>query len=227
MVILETKNLHKTFANGLMETKVLKDINLEIKKGEFTVIMGPSGSGKSTLLYLLGGLEPPTEGSISFDGVDINQMKESKLSQFRRREMGFIFQFYNLVPVLDVEENILMPILLDNRKVDDYKDRAKTLIEAIGLGERLKHKPTELSGGQQQRVSIARALINDPKVVLADEPTGNLDSTNSKEILLLMRKFCTEFDRTIVMVTHDPEAAEYADRILVMKDGRIVEDRYK
>lgn len=223
MALIRTENLIKNFRNGEVEIQVLKGIDIEIDEGEFVAIMGPSGSGKSTLLYLLGGLDQPTEGKVLLDGKDIGCLDDMEISKVRRREMGFIFQFYNLVPVLTVRENILMPIMLDGKKPADYFEKTEELVKMIGLDDRQDHRPSQLSGGQQQRVAIARALVNDPKVILADEPTGNLDSHTSEEILRLMRKLCSEKNKTIIMVTHDPKAAGYADRVIMIRDGLIEE----
>ncbi|MCX8128967.1 MAG: ABC transporter ATP-binding protein [Clostridia bacterium] len=225
MVILRTENLIKDFNTGEVPLRVLRGVNLEINEGEFVAIMGPSGSGKSTLLYLLGGLDQASGGNIFLGGRDISTLNDMEISKVRRREMGFIFQFYNLIPVLDVEENIMMPINLDGQRILDYTDRLNRIINLVGLGERRHHRPSQLSGGQQQRVAIARALINEPKLILADEPTGNLDSKTSEEILSLLRRLCDEEGRTVVMVTHDPKAAEHADRVIFIKDGEIEKEK--
>ncbi len=221
MSIIKAVNLNKSFTMGEVQVDVINNISLEINEGEFVAIMGPSGSGKSTLLYLLGALDNPTGGKVFIDGKDLSIMKDKDISRLRRREMGFIFQFYNLVPVLNVRENILMPIMLDHKKEKDYEEQLQQLIKIVGLEERQYHKPAQLSGGQQQRVAVARALINDPKVILADEPTGNLDTKTSDELLTLMKKLCTENKKTIIMVTHNPEAAMFANRVINIVDGKI------
>jgi putative ABC transport system ATP-binding protein len=221
--VIETKQLSKVFKLGKMEVEVLKDINLIIKEGEFVSIMGPSGSGKSTLLYLLGGLDGPTSGSVKIAGKELSVMKDKEQSIMRRRNVGFVFQFYNLIPNLDVEENIMLPLLLDGKKMKDYKDRLDEILNVVGLSDRKKHTPRELSGGQQQRVAIARALIGDPDVILADEPIGNLDSKTGTEVMELLRKINREKGKTIVQVTHSEEAAKYGQRVIYVRDGRVVE----
>ena len=227
MAILRTENLIKDFSTEEITTRVLNGIDMEIDEGEFVAIMGPSGSGKSTLLYLLGGLDLPTDGRIFLGGKDISTLDDMEMSKVRRREMGFIFQFYNLIPVLDVEENILMPINLDGKNVYDYQERLDRIIDIVGLSDRRHHRPSQLSGGQQQRVAIARALINEPKIILADEPTGNLDSKTGEEIHNLLKKLSEEEGRTVIMVTHDRKAAEYADRIVFIRDGEIENEHVK
>jgi len=221
--IIESINLYKSFNLGEVNIEVLKDINLTIKKGEFVSIMGPSGSGKSTLLYLIGGLDKPTTGSIKISNKELAFMKDKEQSILRRKNLGFVFQFYNLIPNLNVEENILLPVLLDGKKAKDFKDQLEEILDIVGLKERRKHTPRELSGGQQQRVAIARALINDPDIILADEPTGNLDSKTSEEIMDLFKKINKEKNKTIVQVTHSLKAAEYGDRIINVLDGKIDE----
>jgi putative ABC transport system ATP-binding protein len=221
--VIEAKQLTKVFKLGKMEVEVLKDINLTIKEGEFVSIMGPSGSGKSTLLYLLGGLDGPTSGSVKIAGKELSVMKDKEQSIMRRRNVGFVFQFYNLIPNLDVEENIMLPLLLDGKKMKDYKDRLNEILRVVGLSDRRKHTPRELSGGQQQRVAIARALIGDPDVILADEPIGNLDSKTGTEVMELLRKINREKGKTIVQVTHSEEAAKYGQRVIYVRDGRVVE----
>ena len=208
---------------GLCFSKLyLKNINLSINKGEFVAIVGPSGSGKSTLLHLLGGVDKPTSGKVYINDVDIYNLKEKDLSIFRRRNVGLIYQFYNLIPVLSVKENILLPAELDNRKID--KDYLDDLLKTLGLKERANHLPNELSGGQQQRTSIGRALINRPSIVLADEPTGNLDSKNSKEVLELLKLSVRKYNQTLIMITHDPSIALQADRVITIEDGTIKQD---
>ncbi|AAK81484.1 putative ABC transport system ATP-binding protein [Clostridium acetobutylicum] len=221
--VIEARGLNKIFKLGKMDVEVLKDINIDIKEGEFVSIMGPSGSGKSTLLYLLGGLDKPTSGSVKIAGKELSTMNDKEQSIMRRRDVGFVFQFYNLIPNLNVEENIMLPILLDGKKIKNYRDKLENILKIVGLEERRKHTPRELSGGQQQRVAIARALINEPDVILADEPIGNLDSKTGTEVMELMRKINIEEGKTIVQVTHSSEAAKYGQRIIYVKDGKVVE----
>ncbi len=222
--IIESVGLNKVYKMGNVDVEVLKDINLEIKEGEFVSIMGPSGSGKSTLLYLIGGLDKPSSGTIRVKGREIAGLKDSEESRLRRQEMGFIFQFYNLIPNLNVEENIMLPILLDGKKLKDYRKELDSILDIVGLSERRCHTPRELSGGQQQRVAIARALINQPDIILADEPTGNLDSKTSAEVLDLLKKINKENGKTIIQVTHSREAADYGQRIIHVKDGKVSEE---
>lgn len=224
MEILKVENLNKTYGKGENIVEALKDINLSVNKGEFVAIVGASGSGKSTLLHLLGGLDRPTKGKVIIDGESIYNYKEEKLAIFRRRKIGFIFQFFNLIPVLDVEENIALPALLDNDKVD--KSYLEEIIEILGLKERKNHLPSELSGGQQQRVSIGRALLNKPSIILADEPTGNLDSKNSKEVIELLKFTARKYNQTLILITHDINIASMADRVITIEDGEIVSDKY-
>lgn len=219
--VIEVKNLFKNYNLGSMSVEVLKDISLTINKGEFISIMGPSGSGKSTLLYIMGGLDKPTSGSVKINGKELSSMNDVEESEMRRRDIGFVFQFYNLIPNLNVEENILLPVLLDRKKMKDYKEKLEEILGIVGLWERRHHTPRELSGGQQQRVAIARALINDPEIILADEPIGNLDSKTGMEVMELLRKINLERKRTIVQVTHSREAADYGNRIINVKDGRV------
>ncbi|ADZ84835.1 MULTISPECIES: ABC transporter ATP-binding protein [Cellulosilyticum] len=220
-VIIETKGLWKSFDLGDEKIHILKDINLTIEKGGFYSIMGPSGSGKSTLLYLLGGLDKPSEGSIKVNGKELMTMKDQEESIMRRRDMGFVFQFYNLIPNLTVEENIMLPILLDGKKLKDYKERLEELLEKVGLTARRKYTPRELSGGQQQRVAIARSLMSNPNLILADEPIGNLDSKTGIEIMELLQRINKEEGKTIVQVTHSRESANYGTHLIVVKDGQI------
>ena len=222
MEILKVENLTKSYGSGEAKVDALKNVNLSIKKGEFVAIVGPSGSGKSTLLHLLGGVDKPTSGKVYINDVDIYNLKEKDLSIFRRRNVGLIYQFYNLIPVLSVKENILLPAELDNRKID--KDYLDDLLKTLGLKERANHLPNELSGGQQQRTSIGRALINRPSIVLADEPTGNLDSKNSKEVLELLKLSVRKYNQTLIMITHDPSIALQADRVITIEDGTIKQD---
>ena len=213
---------NKSYGKGEAKVEALKNVNLSINKGEFVVIVGPSGSGKSTLLHLIGGVDKPTSGKVFINDVDIYNLKEKDLSIFRRRNVGLIYQFYNLIPVLSVKENILLPAELDNRKID--KDYLDDLLKTLGLKERANHLPNELSGGQQQRTSIGRALINRPSIVLADEPTGNLDSKNSKEVLELLKLSVRKYNQTLIMITHDPSIALQADRVITIEDGTIKQD---
>jgi len=217
--LVEAIGLSKTFTLGLVEVKALKNINLEIEKGQFVSIMGPSGSGKSTLLYLIGGLDQPTAGSVRIKGKDLSVMKDPEASLLRRREIGFIFQFYNLIPNLTVEENIMLPVLLDGKKLKDYRNKLDEILENVSLADRRHHTPRELSGGQQQRVAIARALINEPDLILADEPIGNLDTKTGFEVMKLLKKINREKGKTIIQVTHSHEAAGYGDRLINMRDG--------
>ncbi|MCM0647705.1 ABC transporter ATP-binding protein [Clostridium swellfunianum] len=224
MEILRVENLNKTYGKGDNKVEALKGVNLSVNKGEFVAIVGASGSGKSTLLHLLGGLDRPTSGKVVIDGESIYDYKEEKLAIFRRRKIGFIFQFFNLIPVLDLEENIALPALLDNEKVD--KKYLNEIIEILGLTERKGHLPSELSGGQQQRVSIGRALLNKPSIILADEPTGNLDSKNSKEVIELLKFTARKYNQTLILITHDVNIASMADRVITIEDGEIVSDKY-
>ena len=222
MALIEVKNLCKVYGSGEAKVDALKDINLEIEQGEFVAIVGPSGSGKSTLLHLLGGVDKPSSGEVIIKGESIYKLKEKELSILRRRKIGFVFQFFNLIPVLTAEENIEMPVLLDGNKIDKkYMDE---LLKLLGLETRRKHHPSELSGGQQQRVSIGRALANKPSVILADEPTGNLDSKNSKEILELLKYSAKKYNQTLILITHDINIAKAADRIITIEDGKITTD---
>lgn len=220
---IEGREIKKEFVFGNSKTIVLNKVSLKINSGEFVSIMGPSGSGKSTLLYILSGIDEPTEGTVLLKNQNIYQFNDDEMSILRRRKIGFIFQFYNLVPNLSVEENILLPILLDGKKLSDFSGKLERIIDIVGLSDRKKHKPRELSGGQQQRVAIARSLINDPDILFADEPTGNLDSKTGEEILSLLRRINNEHKKTILMVTHSQDAASYGNRIISMKDGGIVE----
>lgn len=221
--IIEVVDLYKSFALGTVTIEVLKDINLSVNKGEFITIMGPSGSGKSTLLYLMGSLDSPTSGKIIIKGSDISTLSDKAQSEIRRRDVGFVFQFYNLVPNLTVEENIMLPVLLDGKQIKSYGDKLKEILDIVELTDRKKHTPRELSGGQQQRVAIARALINEPDIILADEPTGNLDSKTSEEVMKLLHSINLEKQKTIVQVSHSLESASYGNRIINVKDGRVWE----
>ena len=220
MSILETKDLRKVYGTGDTAVRALDGVNLTIEHGEFVAIVGTSGSGKSTLLHMLGGLDRPTSGSVFVDGKDIFSFKDEALTIFRRRKIGFVFQSYNLVPVLNVQENIVLPIQLDGRQVD--KAFVRQIVRTLGLEERLEALPSQLSGGQQQRVAIARALATAPAIILADEPTGNLDSRTSQDVLGLLKITSQKFFQTIVMITHNEEIAQAADRIIRIEDGRIV-----
>ena len=223
MSILETKDLRKVYGTGDTAVRALDGVDLTIEHGEFVAIVGTSGSGKSTLLHMLGGLDRPTSGSVFVDGKDIFSFKDEALTIFRRRNIGFVFQSYNLVPVLNVQENIVLPIQLDGRRVD--KAFVRQIVRTLGLEERLEALPSQLSGGQQQRVAIARALATAPAIILADEPTGNLDSRTSQDVLGLLKITSQKFSQTIVMITHNEEIAQMADRILRIEDGRIVSRR--
>lgn len=223
MEILRTENLTKEYGIGDNKVIALDHVSFMVKEGEFVTILGPSGSGKSTLLHLLGGVDRPTDGKVFIGGQSIYDMKDKELTIFRRREIGQIYQFYNLIPVLNVEENISLPVLLDNQKVD--REYLEQLLQILGLNERVKHLPSELSGGQQQRVAIGRALIGKPKIILADEPTGNLDQKNSKEIISLFKELNEKYGQTIILITHDENIAKNSKRIIVIEDGKIVDDR--
>ena len=220
-IAIEGKNIVKDFELGNTTTRVLKDVSIKVLKGEFVSIMGQSGSGKSTLLYILGGLDTPTRGTVSMNGIDISKFNDEKMSKIRRRKIGFVFQFYNLIPNLNVEENIMLPLLLDGKKTRDYRKQLNEILEVVGLTDRRKHTPRELSGGQQQRVAIARALIGSPEILFADEPTGNLDSAAGAEIMDLLRAINQNSGQTILMVTHSPEAAKSSNRVITVKDGMI------
>ena len=223
MSILETKDLRKIYGSGDTEVRALDGVNLNIENGEFVAIVGTSGSGKSTLLHMLGGLDRPTSGSVTVDGKNIFELKDEALTIFRRRKIGFVFQSYNLVPVLNVYENIVLPIQLEGRKADEAF--TQQIVKTLGLDGRLDALPNQLSGGQQQRVAIARALAAAPAIILADEPTGNLDSKTSQDVLSLLKVTSQKFSQTIVMITHNEEIAQMADRIIRIEDGRIVKAR--
>ena len=225
MEILRVEHLSKVYGKGETRVRALDDVSFSVKKGEFVAIIGPSGSGKSTLLHILGGVDRPSGGKVYVENTHIYRLNESKLAVFRRRQIGLIYQFYNLIPVLNVEENMTLPLLLDGHKVDEK--RLSELVQSLGLQNRLRHLPNQLSGGQQQRVSIGRALINNPAIVLADEPTGNLDSKNSAEIIGLLKMFHKEYQQTLIVITHDERIALQADRIISIEDGRISRDEVK
>lgn len=222
MDILRIEHLSKIYGKGDTEVRALDDVSFTVPKGQFVAIIGPSGSGKSTLLHILGGVDTPTDGHVYVDGTDITTLDETALAIFRRRQIGLIYQFYNLIPILTVEENMTLPLLLDDKKVD--RAHFDSLVQVLGLQHRLGHLPSELSGGQQQRVSIGRALMNNPAILLADEPTGNLDSKNSKEIVELLRQFNNALNQTVIIITHDERIALDADRVIVVEDGKIVKD---
>lgn len=219
---VEGRHIVKNFRLGDTVTEVLRDVSLRVMPGEFVSIMGPSGSGKSTLLYILGGLDTPTGGRVLLNGTDISSFGDEKMSGLRRRSIGFVFQFYNLIPNLNVEENIMLPLLLDGQKMERCKDRLDRILEMVGLSDRRRHTPRELSGGQQQRVAIARALIGNPGILFADEPTGNLDTKAGTDIMSLLREINRSTGQTIIMVTHSPEAAKSSSRIITVRDGNFV-----
>ncbi|MDY3792210.1 MAG: ABC transporter ATP-binding protein [Oscillospiraceae bacterium] len=219
-IILKAENLVKTYGSGETAVNALYGVSLEVKKGEFVAVVGQSGSGKSTLLHLLGAMDSPTSGSLTVDGEDVFSLKGEALAEYRRRKAGFVFQFFNLLPVMTAKENILIPLSLDGRKPDN--DYLNELAESMGIADRLDHYPHQLSGGQQQRVAIARAMITKPSVILADEPTGNLDSASGKEILALLKSTIKKYNQTLILITHDSSVAAEADRIVTIKDGKLV-----
>ncbi|MBI5876827.1 MAG: ABC transporter ATP-binding protein [Chloroflexi bacterium] len=219
--VLEARGAEKSYRMGEVLVSALGGVDFAVAKGEFVAIMGPSGSGKSTLLHLLGGLDRPSGGQITLGGETISDLDDRAVTLARRRHIGFIFQFFNLLPTLTAEENIALPLLIDGRRASDHQQRIDELLALVGLTDRRHHKPDQLSGGQQQRVAIARAFVTNPSIVLADEPTGNLDSKSGDEILQLLRRSCDELSHTIVMVTHDAKAASYADRVVFLKDGQV------
>lgn len=222
MEILRVENLSKIYGKGQTQVKALDNVSFKVDKGEFVAIVGASGSGKSTLLHLIGGVDRPTSGKVLIDGKDIYKYNDDELAIFRRRQVGLIYQFYNLIPILNIEENITLPLSLDNREIN--KQKLDELIKVLGLESRRKHLPNELSGGQQQRTSIGRAMITNPAIILADEPTGNLDSKASDEIVALLKKSNKDYKQTIVMITHNMEIAKCADRIIKIEDGKIVKE---
>lgn len=225
MEIVKVEHLSKVYGKGDTAVHALDDVSFSIEQGQFVAIAYPSGSGKSTLLHILGGVDTPTGGKVHIGDTDISKLDETALAIFRRRQIGLIYQFYNLIPILTVEENMTLPLLLDGKKPD--RQMLHTLVSTLGLSERLHHLPNQLSGGQQQRVSIGRALLNNPALMLADEPTGNLDSENSKEIIALLRRFNREFNQTVVVITHDERIALSADRVISVQDGKIVRDEVR
>jgi putative ABC transport system ATP-binding protein len=220
--IVTAADVRRRYGEGETAVDALRGVSVAFERGRFTGIMGPSGSGKSTLMHILAGLDRPTAGSVVVDGVELSELDDGDLTRLRREKLGFIFQFFNLLPVLTAEENITLPLSIAGRDVD--REWLGRLIDAIGLGDRVGHRPAELSGGEQQRVAVARALVNRPAVVFADEPTGNLDTASENEVLRLLRQAVDEFGQTVVMVTHDPHAASFADRLLALRDGRIAHD---
>ncbi len=223
MSLISAVNLKKVYGSGDTAVTALSGVSLQVEPGEFVAIMGPSGCGKSTLLHLLGGLDRPTSGAVMIDGHNLSDLPDNKLTEIRRRRIGFIFQFFNLIPVLNAVENTALPITLDGVRPGEAKARAAEWLRKIGLGDRLDHRPDQLSGGQQQRVAVARALVADPALILADEPTGNLDTHASEEIATLLRQVANDWGRAVVIVTHDPRIAAYADRIIFLKDGAVVD----
>lgn len=223
MELLKIENLCKTYGKGENEVKALDDVSFTVPKGQMTAVIGPSGSGKSTLLHILGGVDRPTSGKVFLDGQDVYKQNNHNLAIFRRRQVGLIYQFYNLIPVLNAEENITLPMIMDGRT--PKPEQIEDMLKLLGLTERRRHLPSQLSGGQQQRVSIGRALFNSPGVILADEPTGNLDSKNSAEIIALLRKTNCELNQTMLIITHDEDIALQCDRIIALSDGKIVSDK--
>lgn len=225
MKILEIKNLSKIYGKGDTMVKALDNVSFSVNQGEFVAIIGPSGSGKSTLLHIIGGVDTATNGKVIINNTDISALDETALAIFRRRQIGLVYQFYNLIPILTVQENLTLPLLLDGRKPD--KKQIDSLVKKLGLENRLSHLPNQLSGGQQQRVSLGRALINNPALMLADEPTGNLDSENSREIISLLRDFNKQFNQTVIIITHDEKIALSADRVISIEDGKIQRDEVR
>jgi putative ABC transport system ATP-binding protein len=223
MAILETNQVSKQYQMGEVTVDALAGVDFMVAEGEFVAIMGPSGSGKSTLLHLLGGLDGPSDGEVTLAGNPLSLLNDKEITLIRRRNVGFVFQFFNLLPTLTAEENIALPLLIDGQNIKKHQGKIDLLLELVGLSDRRHHKPDQLSGGQQQRVAIARAFVTDPAIVLADEPTGNLDSRTGEEILELLRRSCDEMGQTIVVVTHDAKAASFADRVVFLMDGRIAD----
>ncbi|MCL4803917.1 MAG: ABC transporter ATP-binding protein [Anaerolineae bacterium] len=223
MSLISAVNLTKVYGSGDTAVRALDNVSLQVEPGEFVAVMGPSGCGKSTLLHLLGGLDRPTSGTVTIDGHSLSDLSDARLTELRRHKIGFIFQFFNLIPVLNAVENAALPVTLDGVRQAEAKERATKWLTRFGLGDRLDHRPDQLSGGQQQRVAVARALVADPALILADEPTGNLDTRSSEEIAALLRQVANEWGRSVVVVTHDPRIAAHADRIVFLKDGAIVD----
>jgi putative ABC transport system ATP-binding protein len=223
-IAVETVGLSKVYGKGSTTVRALRDVSLEFPNGEFAAIMGPSGSGKSTLLHILGALDKPSSGQVIVGGTELSGLSDRKLTLLRRERMGFVFQFFNLIPTLSAEENVLLPALIAGERAGSYSERLDELLELVGLAGRRTHRPDELSGGEQQRVAIARALIRNPDIILADEPTGNLDSKTGAGVLNLLKESATRYDQTILMVTHDPLAAASADRVVFLSDGRVVDE---
>ena len=222
--VLQTTGLRKEYQMGEVTVDALRGVDLIVPQGQFVAIMGPSGAGKSTLLHLMGGLDTPSDGDVVLGGRRLAHLSDDEVTIVRRRQVGFIFQFFNLLPTLSAAENVALPLLIDGKRIEDYASHVDDLLDTVGLADRRDHRPDQLSGGEQQRVAIARAFVTEPKIVLADEPTGNLDSTSGTTVLELLRRTCNELDTTVVMVTHDPRAASYADRVVFLKDGQIVRE---
>jgi putative ABC transport system ATP-binding protein len=221
MPVIETRELRKQYKMGAHQVNALDGVNFQVEKGEFVAIMGPSGSGKSTLLHLLGGLDTPSSGNVTLAGEQLVQLSEYKATLVRRHNVGFVFQFFNLLPTLSAEENILLPIIIDGKDPRQFNQRLNTLLNLVGITDRRHHKPDQLSGGEQQRVAIARALVTEPAILLADEPTGNLDTKTGTAIMDLLRRSCDELNQTVIVVSHDPKATAYADRVVFLRDGNI------
>lgn len=226
MSLIQTENLTKIYGKGEAAVIALDHVNIVVNEGEFVAVMGPSGCGKSTLLHLIGGLDRPTEGNVRIRGIALAEMDDDALTKLRRQKIGFVFQFFNLIPVLSAVENAALPLALDGMKPSEAKRRAAEWLTRFGLGDRLNARPDQLSGGQQQRVAIARALVSEPALILADEPTGNLDTRSGDEIASLLRDATKKYGRTVIMVTHDPRIAAYADRIIFLKDGKVVDETH-
>jgi putative ABC transport system ATP-binding protein len=225
MPVLSANNLQKEYRLGGHAVRALDGVSFSVERGEFVAIMGPSGSGKSTMLHLLGGLDKPSSGEVSLAGHPISLLSDRQATLVRRRNVGFVFQFFNLLPTLTAEENILLPVVIDGKRPETYRQRLDNILSLVGLTDRRRHKPDQLSGGEQQRVALARALLTEPAILLADEPTGNLDSKTGAAIMDLLRRSCKELNQAIIMVTHDPRAASYADRIVLLRDGRTFQEQ--